>query len=424
MATRVIVGTQWGDEGKGCICDVLAADADIIVRYQGGSNAGHTVVVGDQVFKFHLVPSGILREGKLCIMADGTVIDPLLLAREITELAERGIDVSGLRISGAAHVIMPYHPLLDKLEERLRGDHKIGTTARGVGPAYVDKAKRCGIRVWDLTDRERLREKIDICLREKNALLKHLYDAEPISTEQVLEQLLPVLPTIRPYIADTRHIISQALREGKEILFEGAQGTFLDIDYGAYPNVTCSHPVAGGAAIGTGIGPTAIDEVIGVSKAYATRVGSGPFPTELENELGERLRERGQEYGTTTGRPRRCGWLDAVMVRTAVQLNGACKLAITKLDVLDELEKICVAVAYKLDGKTLDYMPGDPEEFARVTPVYEELAGWRRDTSQVRSRDELPEEALAFLNRVGDLVGAPVSIVSLGPERSQTVILE
>lgn len=421
MSVVVVVGTQWGDEGKGKIVDYLAADADFIVRYQGGSNAGHTVVVGPDTFKLHLIPSGILRPGKVCVMADGTLIDPILLAQEIDALVARGISVDGLRISGAAHVILPYHPLQDELEERLRGVHKIGTTIRGVGPAYVDKAKRCGVRMFDLLNPSVFRGKVEENLREKNVLFQHLCDHRPLTVDEVVDPVLAVLPRMQGFISDTRLLVSDAVDRGKNILLEGAQATFLDIDYGAYPNVTCSHPVAGGACLGTGVGPTQIDRIIGVAKAYTTRVGSGPFPTEQDNEVGRRLREGGQEYGTTTGRPRRCGWLDAPMLRTAARLNGLTELALTKFDVLDTFDTVEIATAYRVDGKIIDHVPADDAEFGRCEPVYERLPGWQVSTREARRVEDLPAVARAYVERLQEIAGVPVSYIATGPERSEII---
>lgn len=421
MSVTVVVGTQWGDEGKGKIVDYLAADADLIIRYQGGSNAGHTVVVGSDTFKLHLIPSGILRPGKICVMADGTLVDPSLLSREIDALVSRGIAVDGLVISGAAHVILPYHPLLDELEEKLRGERKIGTTIRGVGPAYVDKAKRCGIRVFDLLNPAVLRKKVEDNLREKNVVLQHLYGHRTLTVDEVVESVLEVVPRIQQFVMDARSLVCEAVAQGKNVLLEGAQATFLDIDYGAYPNVTCSHPVAGGACLGTGVGPTQVSRIIGVAKAYTTRVGSGPFPTELDNEVGERLREDGREYGTTTGRPRRCGWLDAPMLRTAARVNGLTDLALTKFDVLDELDTIEIAVGYRVNGEVIDYVPADEAAFARCVPIYERLPGWRTSTREVRRVEDLPPEARAYVERIQEIAGVPVGYVATGPERSEII---
>ncbi|MEA3403892.1 MAG: adenylosuccinate synthase [Armatimonadota bacterium] len=424
MPATVIVGAQWGDEGKGKITDLLAEDAAVVIRYQGGSNAGHTVVVNGEEFKLHLIPSGILREETLCIMASGTIIDPISLREEIEALRERGVSCSNLRISVNAHVIMPYHRLLDGLQEDSRGKKSIGTTRRGIGPTYTDKTARMprSIRMGDLLDDDRLRELIEAQLDQKNVIIREVYGHEPLDPDEVHGQVSEVLDVVRPHIADVRRDIREAVDSGRTIILEGAQGTFLDLDYGTYPYVTSSHPVAGGACLGTSIGPTEIDEVVAVVKAYTTRVGAGAFPTELEDETGDQLRERGAEFGTTTGRPRRCGWLDGVALRTAAELNGATSIAITKLDVLDELETIRVAVAYEIDGEPHERMPENLDMLAEVTPIYEELAGWQQPLDDVRSHDALPAQARAYTDRMAELAGCPVWAISVGPSRNQTII--
>ncbi len=423
MATTVIVGAQWGDEGKGKITDILAEDACAVVRFQGGSNAGHTVVVGDEEFKLHLIPSGILREETLCVMASGTIIDPVCLADEIRGLQERGVSCQNLRVSGNAHVVMPYHRLLDGLAEEARGRGSIGTTRRGIGPTYTDKTARMprSIRMCDLLDEGTLRARLDEQLACKNVILEHLYGHEPLDPEQVLAEIADTLPVVTPFVADARKIVRDCLDRGENLVLEGAQGTFLDLDYGTYPFVTSSHPVAGAACLGTGVGPTDIDEVIAVQKAYTTRVGQGAFPTELEDAVGEAMRERGVEYGTTTGRPRRCGWLDAVALRTAVELNGATSLAVTKLDVLDELETVRVAVAYEVGGERLERMPENLDVLGEAVPVYEELPGWQEPVGGARSPEDLPAAARAYLERMSELAGAPIWGVSVGPSRDELV---
>ncbi len=424
MAATVIVGAQWGDEGKGKITDFMAEGADAVVRYQGGSNAGHTVVVNGDEFKLHLIPSGILHEQTLCIMAAGTIIDPICLKDEIDGLRGRGVSCDNLRISVNAHVIMPYHPLLDGLQEQSRGKKSIGTTKRGIGPTYTDKTARMprSIRMRDLLDDDRLRELIDAQLAQKNVLLTELYGEDPLDATAVYDEIAPTLDTIRPHIADVRSDIREALESGDMVL-EGAQGTFLDLDYGTYPYVTSSHPVAGGACLGTGIGPTEIDDVVAVVKAYTTRVGAGDFPTELEDETGERLRQRGAEFGTTTGRPRRCGWLDGVALRTASELNGTTGIAITKLDVLDEEETVRIAVAYEIDGERYERMPESLDMLSGVEPVYEELPGWRTPLTKMKSLEEMPEEARRYIDRMAELADCDVWGVSVGPARDQTIIL-
>jgi adenylosuccinate synthase len=426
MSTSVVVGAQWGDEGKGKITDILAEQAGAVVRFQGGSNAGHTVVVDDEEYKLHLVPSGILREQTLCIMAAGTIIDPGCLAEEVTGLRERGVSCDNLRVSGNAHVIMPYHCLLDELSEQTLGRGSIGTTRRGIGPTYTDKTARMprSIRMWDLLDRAVLRERIAEQLSHKNVILQELYGHQPLDTEQVLAEMAESLPVVAPLVTDARKMVRECLDRGENLVLEGAQGTFLDLDYGTYPFVTSSHPVAGGACLGTGVGPTEIDEVIAVAKAYTTRVGQGAFPTELEDATGEALRERGAEYGTTTGRPRRCGWLDAVALRTAVEVNGATSVAVTKLDVLDELATVRVAVAYELDGERLERMPENLDRLGEAKPVYEELPGWQEPVGGATEPGEMPARALAYVERMAELAGVPIWGVSVGAPRRQVVRFE
>ena len=424
MPATVVVGAQWGDEGKGKITDILAEGATAVVRYQGGNNAGHTVVVDGDKFKLHLIPSGILHEQTLCIMAAGTIIDPIGMRDEIDGLRERGISCSNLRVSVNAHVIMPYHRLLDGLQEQSRGDSSIGTTMRGIGPTYTDKSARMpqSIRMADLLEEERLREMIVAQLAHKNVIIRELYDADPLTVDEVFDEIAEALDTVTPHIADVRDDIRGSLERGQVIL-EGAQGTFLDLDYGTYPYVTSSHPTAGGACLGTGVGPTEIDSVIAIVKAYTTRVGSGAFPTELEDEVGERQRERGAEYGTTTGRPRRCGWLDGVALRTAARLNGATGIAITKLDVLDEEETVKIAVAYEIDGQTYERMPENLDLLENATPVFEELPGWQQPLTEVTSIEEMPKAALDYVARMAELADCDIWGISVGPARAQTVIL-
>lgn len=424
MAARVVVGAQWGDEGKGKITDILAEGAAAVVRYQGGSNAGHTVVVDGDEFKLHLIPSGILHEETLCIMASGTIIDPVCMKEEIDGLRERGVSCNNLRVSVNAHVIMPYHRLLDGLQEQARGSRSIGTTRRGIGPTYTDKTARMprSIRMVDLLDEGRLRELIAQHVAQKNVLVTELYGEEPIDADEVYEEIEPTLDTVRPHIADVRGAIRRAMAAG-DVVFEGAQGTFLDLDYGTYPYVTSSHPVAGGACLGTGVGPTEIDEVIAVVKAYTTRVGAGDFPTELDDEVGERLRRSGAEFGTTTGRPRRCGWLDGVALRTASELNGATSIAITKLDVLDEEETVRIAVAYEIDGERHERMPENLDMLGSAVPVYEEMPGWRQSLRDVTSLSEMPGEARRYVERMAELAGCEIWGVSVGPARDHTITL-
>ena len=424
MPSTVIVGAQWGDEGKGKITDILSEDASVVVRYQGGSNAGHTVVVGDEEFKLHLIPSGILHEGTLCVMASGTIIDPVCMAEEVRGLRERGVSCDNLRASGNAHVIMPYHRLLDGLSEEARGRGSIGTTRRGIGPTYTDKTARLprSIRMCDLLDESTLRERIADQLAQKNVIIQQLYEHAPLDADEVFAEIADALPVITPFVTDARKIVRDCLDRGEHVVLEGAQGTFLDLDYGTYPFVTSSHPVAGGACLGTGVGPTEIDEVIAVAKAYTTRVGAGAFPTELTDEVGNALRECGAEYGTTTGRPRRCGWLDAVALRTSVEINGATDIAITKLDVLDELETLRIAVAYELGGHRLDRMPENLDGLAQARPIYEDLPGWQEPLGDATQPDDLPAAAQVYIDRVSELAGAPICGVSVGPPRDKMVM--
>lgn len=423
MSGLIVVGSQWGDEGKGKITDFLAEKADLVVRFQGGNNAGHTVVVGDQEFRLHLIPSGILYPDTVCAIGNGVVVDPAVLIEELDSLEKRGINTSLLLISGRAQVIMPYHSRIDELEEERRGEYKIGTTRRGIGPAYMDKVGRVGIRVADLIDPDLFASKLALALEEKNDILIHLYNAEPFRLEDVMEQYRGYAERLKPLVADTSVVTYQALREGKKVLFEGAQGTLLDIDHGTYPYVTSSHPVAGGACIGAGIGPTWINQVLGVLKAYTTRVGEGPFPTELTDAVGQKIRERGREYGTTTGRPRRCGWLDAVILRYAVRVNGLNCLAVTKLDVLDEMETIKICTGYRYLGQMLYDLPDTLKVLAECEPVYEDLPGWQTDTTNVTAYEELPPRAQQFLQRIAELGEVPIALVATGPKRDQTIVL-
>ena len=421
MPAKVVVGAQWGDEGKGKITDILAESADVVVRYQGGSNAGHTVVVDGQEFKLHLIPSGILHETTMCVMASGTIRDPICMAEEIHGLRERGVACDNLRISANAHVVMPYHRLLDGLQEESRGAGSIGTTRRGIGPTYTDKTRRMprSIRMVDLLDQAALREAVAAQLADKNVLLEAMYGHAPLSVDDEIAEIAEALPVITPYVTDGRALIREALDQDQTVVLEGAQGTFLDLDYGTYPFVTSSHPVSGGACLGTGVSPTEINEVIAVVKAYTTRVGAGAFPTELEDETGEGLRERGAEYGTTTGRPRRCGWLDGVALRTSAEINGATGLAITKLDVLDELETIKIAVAYDLGGERTERMPENLDNLEEARPVYEELPGWRQSLCECRGLAEMPVEARAYLDRMAEIGDTDIAMVSVGPSREQ-----
>ena len=425
MSTVVVVGAQWGDEGKGKITDLLAESADLVVRYQGGNNAGHTVVTGVEEYKLHLIPSGILHPDCLCLMADGTVLDPTVLAQEVGALQARGVACDNLRISYNAQIIMPYHRVLDGVMEEAQGSGQIGTTRRGIGPAYTDKAARLPlpVRFRDLSDAVRLREIIDAQLALKNRILTEVYGASPLDAEAVFGEVWTAAEQVSQYGTDGHRLVQEAIGRGQRVIFEGAQATYLDLDYGTYPFVTSSHPVAGGACLGTGVGPTAIQDVLIICKAYTTRVGAGVFPTELGGDSGEVLRERGKEYGTTTGRPRRCGWLDGVILHSAALLNGATGLAVTKLDVLDTFAKLPVCVGYRLDGELCDTVPAWSGDLERVEPVMEELEGWEQPLGDLRRLEDLPWQARAYLDRMTELAGVPLKYVSVGFEREKTIQL-
>lgn len=424
MANVIVIGAQWGDEGKGKITDLLSKSADVVVRSQGGVNAGHTIVVAERTFKLHLIPSGILYPNTECIIGSGTVIDPQVVIEEIKQLESVGVSIANLFISQSAHVTMPYHRSIDRASEERRGKHKIGTTGRGIGPTYADKSERIGIRMVDLMNPDDLQEKLEWTINYKNVILEKLYNLSPLDPKEVIEEYLRYADRLRPHVIDSSLKIYQAVKQKKNILFEGAQGTLLDLDHGTYPYVTSSNPIAGGACVGAGVGPTIIDRVIGVAKAYTTRVGEGPFPTELQGDLGEHLGDRGAEFGTTTGRRRRCGWFDGVVVRYAVRINGFDCLAITKLDVLDRLEEIKVCVAYKLDGKTCYDFPTNASQFARCEPIYETLLGWQESSANCRTLEDLPEKALNYLKFLAELMEVPIAIVSIGAKREQTIIVE
>jgi adenylosuccinate synthase len=422
MPLRVVVGAQWGDEGKGKIVDLLAERADVVARYQGGNNAGHTLVIGEETYKLRLVPSGILYPGTVCVLGNGCVIDPEVLTEELDGLIARGIDVSGIRISGNAHLIMPWHRIIDADSELQLGRLQIGTTRRGIGPAYADKALRVGIRVQDVLDEKILRLKIQTALSVKNLELRKLHHHRPLDKDEVTVAMLGYAERIRPFVADTSLLIHQALQSGQTVLAEGAQATLLDIDHGTYPFVTSSNPVAGGVCTGLGVGPTAVSSVLGVTKAYATRVGAGPFPSEADEERGGRLRERGGEYGTVTGRDRRCGWLDLVGLRYAARLNGLTELAVTKLDVLSMFERIPVCTGYRLQsGETTVEFPSHQTDFHHAEPVYEELPGWGSDISGITAFAQLPDAARAYLDVLEERVGVPVTMVGIGQRREQTL---
>lgn len=424
MANTVIIGAQWGDEGKGKIVDMLSAQSRAIVRFQGGNNAGHTIKVQGRETILHLIPSGILHEGKICLIGNGVVLDPDVFLCEVDHLASKGIDVSPARlgISNKAHLIMPYHKSLDKAREAKRAGHKIGTTGRGIGPCYEDKAARVGLRAGDLAEPDLVREKVRHALLEKNVLLRDLYKFDPLDEKTVCDQLLALAPRLTPYLTDVEERIHTIMAEGGEILFEGAQGIHLDIDHGTYPFVTSSNTVAGNAAAGSGVAPSELRRVVGIVKAYTTRVGSGPFPTELLDDTGSYLRTQGHEFGATTGRPRRCGWLDAVVLRESVRLNGLTDIALTKLDVLQNLPALQICVAYEYQGRRLEYLPQEEGALNKVKPVYEELPGFEEDISQCTVFDELPGTVRHYIDRIEELTGVKVSMVSVGADRDQTIL--
>jgi adenylosuccinate synthase len=421
MPAIVLVGAQWGDEGKGKATDLLGDKVQYVVRYQGGNNAGHTVVIGDESYALHVLPSGVLNPTVIPVIGNGVVVNPQVLFQEIDGLEQRGVSCEKLVVSANAHLIMPYHAALDKVTERFLGKAKIGTTGRGIGPTYGDKVARVGIRVQDLFDPGILRQKLELALRDKNQLLTKVYNRRGIEAKAVAMEYLAYGERLRPYVADTTLVLGNALANGDYVLLEGAQATMLDVDHGTYPFVTSSNPTAGGACVGAGIGPTSVTKVIGVAKAYTTRVGSGPFPTELLDDQGENLRKVGHEYGTTTGRPRRTGWFDAVIARYAVRINGITDLFVTKLDVLSNLDKVPVCVAYEVDGKRYDDIPMTQTEFHHAKPVYEYLDGWWEDISGARTFQDLPVAAQAYVRTVEELSGARVSAIGVGPRRDQTI---
>ncbi len=427
MSTLVVVGSQWGDEGKGKITDLLSEEVDIVVRYQGGCNAGHTVVKGNQQFIFHLIPSGILHPGKKCLIGNGVVIDPESLLREIEDLRKKGIEIDGnLFIDSKAHVVLPYHKTLDEIKEEKRGKNKLGTTKRGIGPAYVDKIARTGIRIADLIDKKTLSEKLKINLEEKNEIFEKLYSIKTSKQKQkdLIKRYQEYGQLLKKYVIDVSLLVNQAIEEDKKILFEGAQGTLLDIDHGTFPYVTSSNPAAGGACIGAGVGPTKIDRVLGITKAYTTRVGSGPFPTEMQGEVEEYIRQKGGEFGATTGRPRRCGWFDTLVVNYAVRINGMESMALTKIDVLSDLNKIKICTSYQCNRELIKEFPANLKTLKNCTPVYEEVEGWKSDISQITRYEDLPPKLKVYISRIEELVKTKIIIISVGPKRSQTIIRE
>ena len=421
MPATVVLGAQWGDEGKGRVVDYFAESADFVVRYQGGNNAGHTIIVGDEKLALSLIPSGILYPKCTPVIASGTVIDPAVLIAEMEMAAEKDLDPSRVRVSSNAHLIMPYHRKLDAAIERYLGKNQIGTTKKGIGPAYTDKYARFGIRMQDLFDPKIFREKVEAALDEKNKILPRVYNTLPMDPDEIVDEYLEYADRLRPHVADTSRLLWDGINDGKRVLFEGAQGTLLDIDHGTYPFVTSSNPTAGGAAVGSGIGPKAIDEIVGVAKAYISRVGTGPFPTELHDEIGDRMIELGGEYGTVTGRRRRCGWLDLLALRYAVRVNTFTSLFLTKLDILSAFDTIKVATSYRSSEGAHDEFPAQQSVLYHCEPVYEELPGWRTDITDIREFGKLPAEARGYIEYVQEQAGVPVGWVSVGPERSQLI---
>ncbi len=427
MACVVVVGTQWGDEGKGKIVDLLTAKADVIVRFQGGNNAGHTIIIDDERFILHIIPSGIFHKDKTCLIGNGVVIDPeVLIYKEIEGLKKRGILVEPgrLYISERAHLIMPYHKAIDHGRESKKGKTKIGTTGRGIGPCYEDKIARRGIKVGDLLDPDLFAAKLGEILDEKNFYITQYLGAQALDYQEIYNNYLKMGESLAPYVTNVSIELDKARKNGATILFEGAQGTHLDIDHGTYPFVTSSNTVAGNACCGAGLGPTAIDYVLGICKAYTTRVGGGPFPTELHDKIGHHIREQGAEYGSTTGRPRRCGWFDSVVVKEAARLNSLSGLAVTKLDVLTGLKTIKICTSYRLEGKVVDHLPANIKQVEQLEPIYEELAGWDEDISQVRKFEDLPQPAQDYIKRIEDFIGVPIVLISVGPARDQTIIIK
>ncbi|TWD99634.1 adenylosuccinate synthetase [Neobacillus bataviensis] len=423
MSSVVVVGTQWGDEGKGKITDFLSENAEVIARYQGGNNAGHTIKFNGETYKLHLIPSGIFNKEKISVIGNGMVVDPKALVAELAYLHEKGVTTDNLRISNRAHVILPYHLKLDEVEELRKGANKIGTTKKGIGPAYMDKAARVGIRIADLLDREIFEEKLEQNLEEKNRLFERIYETEGFKKEDILDEYYEYGQQVKKYVCDTSVVLNDALDEGKRVLFEGAQGVMLDIDQGTYPFVTSSNPVAGGVTIGSGVGPSKITHVVGVCKAYTSRVGDGPFPTELNNEIGNRIREVGREYGTTTGRPRRVGWFDSVVVRHARRVSGLTDLSLNSIDVLTGIETLKICTSYRYKDEVITEYPANLRILSQCEPIYEELPGWTEDITGVKSLDELPLNARHYVERVTQLTGVPLTTFSVGPDRTQTNVV-
>lgn len=422
MSTVVIVGAQWGDEGKGKIIDYLAGESDVVVRAQGGNNAGHTVVVGDKKYALRLIPSGILYPDTINIIGNGVVFDPEGFLNEVAKIEAEGVCTDNIKISDRAHVIFPYHKYIDTLAEASRGKEMIGTTKNGIGPCYMDKVERSGIRICDLMEKEIFIEKVSKQIERKNEIIEKIYGGEKLDKDEIIEKYLDYAEKIRKYVDDTTVTLYDAIKGDKKVLFEGAQGTLLDIDLGTYPYVTSSHPISGGFPVGAGIGPNMIQEVLGIVKAYTTRVGKGPFVTEEDNEIGDKIRVAGNEFGTVTGRPRRCGWFDAVMVKYAARINGLTALSIMLLDVLTGFDKVSICTGYKMGEKYIEHFPASLEVLSKCEPVYEELNGWKEDITGCTSYEELPRNAQKYIDRIEELVGVPVKIISVGPKRSQTIV--
>ncbi|HGG0418688.1 adenylosuccinate synthase [Clostridium botulinum] len=425
MSAFIVLGAQWGDEGKGKMTDYLAENADVVVRFQGGNNAGHTVVVGEKEYKLHLIPSGILYNDKLNVIGNGVVLDPKALFEEISYLESLGVDITPDRliISDRAHVIMPYHRVLDGIKERVRGNKDIGTTGKGIGPSYTDKMERSGIRVCDLIHKEVFEENLKDTLEIKNKIITEVFGGEALDYNEIYNEYLGYAEKLRPFVKDISVIVNKKIKEGKEVLFEGAQGTLLDIDYGTYPYVTSSSTIAGGVCIGAGVGPTAITNAVGIAKAYTTRVGKGPFPTELLDKTGDWIREKGHEFGVTTGRARRCGWLDLVILKTSARVSGLTSFAVTKIDTLAGLDTLKVCTGYILNGEIIDYVPASLEDLAKCEPIYEEFEGWDDSIANARCYEDLPKNAVKYLKKIEDFTETKVSIVSVGPKRDQTMMI-
>lgn len=424
MSVKAVIGTQWGDEGKGKYIDMLSQHSDMVIRFSGGNNAGHTIVANGIKFAFHLIPSGILNKRNTCILGNGVVIDPASLIEEIDGLHSKGYSTDNLLISDRAHVVMPYHKELDKLQEEFRGADNLGTTKRGIGPAYADKTDRCGIRMCDLIDPDEFARKVRQNLKFKNALIEKVYGGKAFDAQQIIDEYSEYAKVLKKYITDVNVIITDAIDQDKNILLEGAQATLLDLDFGTYPYVTSSNPVAGGLCTGAGIGPVHVDEVIGVFKAYTSRVGAGPFPTEQDNEIGDTIRELGWEYGTTTGRPRRCGWLDTVMIRYAARINGLTSLAINHVDTIGKLDEIKICTAYRKDGEIITHLPASLKELDKCEPIYETFEGWEEDITGIRDFDKLPPQAKKFLNRIEEIVGVKIKMVGVGKDRENIIFVD